>query len=73
MRTTMNLPKELLEEAQEASGTKTKTSAVILALQKLIDSKKIEKLRALRGTIDLNIDLKKLRKDRTTLHHASRN
>ena len=70
MRTTMDLPKDLLEEARRVSGTKTKTSAVILALQQLIDSKKIEKLRALRGTIDLDIDLKKLRKDRTTLQHA---
>ncbi len=70
MRTTMDLPKDLLEEARRVSGTKTKTSAVILALQQLIDSKKIEKLRALCGTIDLDIDLKKLRKDRTTLHHA---
>lgn len=65
MRTTMDLPKDLLEEARKICGTKTKTSAVILSLQKLIESKKIEKLRSLRGKLNLNVDLKRLRKDRT--------
>jgi hypothetical protein len=65
MRTTMDLPKDLLEEARKLSGTKTKTGAVILSLQKLIESKKIDKLRALRGKLDLNVDLKQLRKTRT--------
>ncbi len=65
MRTTMDLPEDLLEEARKISGTKTKTGAVIISLQKMIESKKIEKLRALRGTLDLNVDLKRLRKDRT--------
>ena len=41
------------------------TSAVILSLQKLIESKKIEKLRALRGKLDLDVDLKRLRKKRS--------
>ena len=41
MRTTMDLPKDLLEEAKKLSGAKTKTSTVILSLQKLIESKKI--------------------------------
>jgi hypothetical protein len=60
MRTTMDLPKDLLEEARKLSGTKTKTGTVILSLQKLIESKKIDKLRALRGKPDLNVDLKRL-------------
>jgi len=41
MRTTMDLPKDLLEEAKTMAGT------VILSLQKLIQSKKIERLRSL--------------------------
>lgn len=67
MRTTMDLPGDLLEEAKRASGAKTKTGAVILALQKMIESKKIERLRSLRGKLDLNVDLKQLRKDRTAI------
>jgi Arc/MetJ family transcription regulator len=65
MRTTLDIPKDLLEEAQKVSGAKTKTTTVVLSLEKLIQSNKIEKLRALRGKLDLDIDLKRLRKDRT--------
>ncbi|CBE69822.1 MAG: DUF2191 domain-containing protein [Candidatus Methylomirabilis oxygeniifera] len=68
MRTTMDLPKDLLEEAKKICGTKTMTGTVILSLQKLIQSKKIERLRSLRGRLDLDVDLKRLRKDRTTAH-----
>lgn len=65
MRTTMNLPKALLGEAKRVSGAKTNTGAVVLSLQKLIDSKKIEKLRSLRGVLRLDVDLSRLRRDRT--------
>ncbi|MBI1870620.1 MAG: type II toxin-antitoxin system VapB family antitoxin [Chlamydiae bacterium] len=65
MRTTMDIPRDLLEEAKLLCGTRSKTSAVILSLQKLIQMKKIEKLRALRGRLDLRIDLRQLRRDRT--------
>jgi hypothetical protein len=64
----MDLPKDLLEEAKRICGAKTKTSTVILSLQKLIETKKIERLRSLRGKLDLDIDLKRLRKDRTTTY-----
>ena len=65
MRTTMDLPKELLGEAKKVSGAKTNTGTVILSLKKLIDSKKIEKLRSLRGALALNVDLARLRHNRT--------
>lgn len=71
MRTTMDLPKDLLEEARRVCGTKTMTGTVILSLQKLIDSKKIERLRSLRGKLDLNVDLERLRKDRTAARPGS--
>jgi len=71
MRTTMDLPKDLLEEAKKMCGTKTMTGTVILSLQKLIDSKKIERLRSLRGKLDLNVDLKRLRRDRTAARPGS--
>jgi len=71
MRTTMDLPKDLLEEAKKMCGTKTMTGTVILSLQKLIDSKKIERLRSLRGKLDLNVDLKRLRRDRTVARPGS--
>ncbi len=71
MRTTMDLPKDLLEEAKKVCGTKTMTGTVILSLQKLVDSKKIERLRSLRGKLELNVDLKRLRKDRTAARPGS--
>ena len=66
MRTTLDLPEELLKEAMRLSKVKTKTSAVILSLQELINKKKIEQLRKLKGKLDLDIDLDALRRDRTT-------
>jgi hypothetical protein len=68
----MDLPKDLIEEAKKMCGTKTMTGTVILSLQKLIQSKKIEQLRALRGKLDLNVDLRRLRKDRTAPSQAHR-
>jgi hypothetical protein len=46
----MNLPKELLLEAQEVSGAPTQTMAVILGLEELIRKKRLEKLASLKGS-----------------------
>ncbi len=66
MRTTVDLPEDLLKEAMELAKTKSKTSTIILSLQELIHKKKIEKLRGLKGKLNLNIDLESLRRDRTS-------
>jgi Arc/MetJ family transcription regulator len=63
MRRTMDLPDDLLEEAKNLSGTRSKTATVILALKDYIDRKKIEKLRRLRGSVAVEHDL-------TTLRHT---
>ena len=65
MRTTMDLPEDLLEEAKSMSGTRSKTAAVILALKDYIDRKKMDNLRKLRGSIAVERDL-------TTLRHAGK-
>lgn len=72
MRITIDLPKDLLEEAKRICVTKTMTSAVALSLQNLIESKKIERLRSFRGKLDLNVDMKQLKKDRTAGHTGLR-
>ena len=64
MRTTLDIPEDLLKEAQKEAGVKTKTTTVIMSLQEFISRRKMEKLRRLRGKIDLDIDLKELRRDR---------
>ena len=65
MRTTLDLPEDLLKEAMQLSNVRTKTGTVILSLQELINKRKIERLRELKGKLDLDIDLDALRRDRT--------
>tara|TARA_Y100000294_G_scaffold156524_1_gene157456 strand:- start:65 stop:268 length:204 start_codon:yes stop_codon:yes gene_type:complete len=64
MRTTLDLPENLLDEAMKMAKTKSKTSTIILSLQELINKKRIEQLRKLKGKLDLNIDLNTLRRNR---------
>lgn len=66
MRTTLDLPEDLLKEAMQLSNARTKTGTVILSLQELINKRKIERLRELKGKLDLDVDLDALRRDRTT-------
>ena len=57
MRTTLNIPVPLLEEARNLAGLSTKTDTVILALQELIRRRRIEELKSLLGSVELEIDL----------------
>lgn len=64
MRTSMNIPKDLLSEAVKLTGVKTQTSAVILSLQEMIRRKKLERLFSLQGKGVLGLkknDLKRMR------------
>ena len=61
MRTTLDLPEELLFEAMEATHIKTKTKVIITALEELIQKNKISGLKKFKGKIDLDIDMNKLR------------
>ncbi|OGQ94430.1 MAG: hypothetical protein A2521_17490 [Deltaproteobacteria bacterium RIFOXYD12_FULL_57_12] len=65
MRTTLDIPEDLLAEAMRVAKTRSKTSTIILSLQELINRKKIDRLRAMRGKVALDIDLDALRRDRT--------
>lgn len=64
MRTTLDIPEELLQEAQKLLGFKSKTDTVIVSLQELVRKKRIEELKSLSGKIDLNIDLNSSRRRR---------
>jgi Arc/MetJ family transcription regulator len=61
MRTTLDLPEELLSEAMKATQIKTKTKVIITALEDLIRKSKISELKEFKGKIDLAIDLNDLR------------
>ena len=61
MRTTLDLPENLLNEAMKVSRTKTKTAVIIKALEELIRKSKISELKKFRGKIDLDLNLNELR------------
>ena len=57
MRTTLDLPENLLEEAMKTTHIETKTKVIITALEELIRKSKIAGLKKFKGKIDLDIDL----------------
>ena len=57
MRTTLDIPEELVNEARRLLGFKSKTDTVVLSLQELIRRKRIEQLKNMAGKIELEIDL----------------
>jgi len=61
MRTTLDLPEDLLIEAMKVTEIKTKTKVIITALEELIRKSKISEIKQYKGAIDLDIDLNKLR------------
>lgn len=61
MRTTLDLPEALVDEALALTHIKTKTDLIKVALQNLIQREKIRDLKNYFGKIDLEVDLNALR------------
>jgi metal-responsive CopG/Arc/MetJ family transcriptional regulator len=59
MRATLNIPDNLVSEVQKISGEKSKTKAIIIAMEEFIRQKKIKELISLRGKIEIDYDWKK--------------
>ena len=66
MRTTLDIPDRLMQEVLRVSRVKTKTMVVVLGLQELLNRYKLAQLRALRGRVELTVDVHKARKRRTS-------
>ncbi len=62
MRTTLDLPDQLVQEAMKASHQKTKTAVIVTALQEFVRKARLRDLRSFKGQVDLDIDLDALRK-----------
>jgi len=62
MRTTIDLPDDLVTKAMNLSEHRTKTAVIIAALEEYIRKNKIQGLKRYRGRVNLEIDLDKLRK-----------
>ena len=61
MRTTLDLPGPLVEEALKLSHQKTKTAVIISALEDFVRKARISDIKKYKGKIDLDIDLNSLR------------
>jgi Arc/MetJ family transcription regulator len=57
VRTTLDIPEALIEEARRILGFKSKTDTVVLSLQELIRRRRIEELKQIMGEVDLEIDI----------------
>jgi Arc/MetJ family transcription regulator len=62
MRTTLDLPEDLIEEARTALGFTSKTDTVVLALTELVRRRRLDQLKSLIGRVRLDIDLGKSRR-----------
>ena len=61
MRTTLDLPENLLNEAMKVTQIDTKTAVIVKALEELVRKSKISDLKKYKGKIDLDIDLDEIR------------
>ena len=57
MRTTLDLPADLVEEARHVLGFKSKTDTVVLALREVVRRSRVDELKALMGRVELDIDI----------------
>ena len=62
MRTTLDIPEDLIEEARQLLGCKSKTDTVVLSLQELIRRRRVEQLKSLIGAVKLELDLPRSRR-----------
>jgi len=61
MRTTLELPETLVEEARTALGYTSKTDTVVFALREVVRRSRLDGLKALMGRVDFEFDPAKLR------------
>jgi hypothetical protein len=62
MRTTLDVPENLLNEARRLLQFKSKTDTVIFSLRELIRRKRIEELKEMAGSIRLDVDIDRSRR-----------
>jgi hypothetical protein len=62
MRTTLDLPEDLLEEARRLLAYKSKTDTVVFSLRELVRRRRIEEIKSLAGKVRLEIDVPRARR-----------
>jgi Arc/MetJ family transcription regulator len=61
MRTTVDIPKNLIDEAMALGRAKTKSQLLTLALKDYLSREKRKRLLSYKGKVDFDIDLDSLR------------
>jgi hypothetical protein len=61
MRTTLILPEGLIDAARDAAGLSSKTETVVYALKEVVRRRQIADLKGMFGTVDVRLDLDKIR------------
>jgi metal-responsive CopG/Arc/MetJ family transcriptional regulator len=59
MRATLNIPDDLISEVQKISKEKSKTRAIVTAMETYVRDRKMAELRALRGKMPIEYDWQK--------------
>lgn len=62
MRTTLDLPVTLVEEARKALGFKSKTDTVVHALREVVRRGRADELKALIGKVEFDFDPTEIRR-----------
>lgn len=57
MRTTLDLPDGLIDEAREVMGFASKTETVVHALREAVRRKRLEELKGMFGRVNIDIDI----------------
>ncbi len=70
MRVTLNIPDDLIDEAQRLSGQKTRTRTIVMVMEDYARRRKLEDLLALRGKISIDYDWE--REEEAVLRAAER-
>lgn len=61
MRTTLDLPEDLLRDLQGVTGAPTRREAVIVALEDYIRRQRLKRVAAAAGQLDFDVDPRELR------------
>jgi hypothetical protein len=62
MRTTLDLPENLVDEARAAVGFKSKTDTVVYALKEVVRRSRVEDLKSMFGKVRIDLDIAKSRR-----------
>jgi hypothetical protein len=62
MRTTLDLPEALVEEARTSLGYISKTDTVVFALREVVRRSRLDDLKSLMGRVEFDFDPTALRK-----------